>query len=186
VRRSIAPMLMAAATLSTRLASQSSVVLGFAGTLGSSWQIEAGEVGYLRGLHAGPLRSVMLGARLGSFIDEGAIIGGTRGFIGGGVLAVRTGVARLADVGNETSPSPFGLDLTIELAGYAGAKSPLPQGSAWAAASVLPGVRFGGGDGPRYGLVVGPTVFFGPGPGQWRALLALRFELPLARAKRHP
>ena len=185
MRRSIGPMLVAAATLSTRLAAQSSASLGFAGTVGGGWQIEAAEVGYLRGIHAGPLRSVMLGTRLGSFIDEGAIVGGTRGFVGGLVLSTRTGIARLADVGNEPSPAAFGLDLTIEVAGYAGKNSPLPQGSPWAAVSVLPGLRVGGGDGLRSGLVIGPTVFFGP-VTDVRALLALRIEVPLARGKHHP
>jgi len=185
VRRFIASMLVVAAILSTRLAAQSYATLGFVGTLGGGWQVEVGEFGYMHGIHVGPLRSLMIGARLGSFIDEGAIVGGTRGFVGGGVLSTRTGIASLADVGNETNPAALGLDLTIEVAGYAGTKSPLPQGSPWAAASVLPGLRVGGGDGLRYGLVVGPTVFFG-NPTDVRALLALRFELPLARGKHHP
>jgi len=177
-------MLIATAVLSTRLAGQA-VSIGFAGTLGSGWQIEGIDIAYVRPIHVGPLRSVMLGGRGGSFIDEGAIVGGSRGVIGAAMLGLRTGLAHVADVGNETNPAPLGVDLSIEVSGYAGSNSPLPQGSPWAAVSLLPGIRFGDGEGARYSLVVGPTVFLGPVTNV-HTFLGLRFELPLAHHSAHP
>jgi hypothetical protein len=184
VRRSMIAMLIATATLSTRLGGQA-VAIGFAGTLGSGWQIEGVDLAYVRAIHVGPVRSVLLGGRGGSFVDQGAIVGGSRGFVVAAMLGLRTGLARLADVGNETNPAPLGADLTIEVSGYAGSNSPLPQGSPWAAVSLLPGLRFGEGEGVRYSLVVGPTVFFGP-VTDVHTFLGLRFELPLAHHTAHP
>lgn len=181
VRRFMVPMLVVSAALSTPLAAQSAA-LGFAATVGGRWQLEGVDIGYRRDAHLGPFRSAAIGARLGSFIDEGAIVGGARGVVGGLWISSRTGLLHVADVGNETNPSAFGIDLTIEAVGYAGSNSPLPQGSSWAAVSVLPGVRLGDGPGMRFGLVVGPTVFFGS-VTDVRAFLGLRFDLPVTRRK---
>jgi hypothetical protein len=175
-------MLMVVAALSTPLAAQSAWSLGFAATLGGGWQLEGADVGYLRDLHLGPIRSATVGARLGTFIDEGAIVGGSRGFLGGLGVALRTGLATLADVGNETNPTPFGLDLTVEVAGYAANNTPLSVGSPWVAISILPGLLVGSGEGPRYSVVVGPMVDFGSGTTV-RAFLGLRFEVPRMREK---
>src|SRR5256885_2495576 len=81
VRRSMVTMSAALWALSTPLGAQTrgAWTLGFAGTLGGGWQVEAADVGYARAVRAGPLRVASLTARLGSFIDEGAIIGGGRG-----------------------------------------------------------------------------------------------------------
>src|SRR5439155_19021630 len=134
VRRSMIPMLATLLTLSTPLAGQSggrggrggrgAWVFGFAGTLGGGWQVEAADVGYARVVAAGPLRVATLAARVGSFIDEGAIIGGSRGFLAGLTLGGRTKPVRLADLGTETSTSEVGADLAIEATGYLGAHSP--------------------------------------------------------------
>jgi len=177
-------MLVVAGALSTPLAAQSAA-LGLAGTLGGSWQIEAVDIGYMRAVHAGPFKSVSVGARLGGFIDEGAIVGGSQGFVAGFILATRTGLIHLADVGNESTAAPVGLDLTLEAVGYGGVNSPLPQGAGWAAVSVMPGIRFGDGPGARYSLVLGPTVFFGKVTNV-HAFVGLRFEIPLARRTLHP
>src|SRR5207249_652688 len=79
----------------------------------------------------GPLRVASLTARLGSFIDEGAIIGGARGFVFGLTLGGHTGLLPLADLGTETSKSEVGVDLTVEGTGYLGTRSPFPRGSSW-------------------------------------------------------
>ena len=172
--------------MSTPLAAQSAFAVGVAATVGGSWQIEAVDLGYVQAVHAGPLRWVSVGGRFGSFVDEGALIGGARGFLAALVLQARTALVRLADVGNETNPSSFGFDVSFEAVGYGAANTPLPQfGSAWGAFSVLPGVRFGDPQSIRYGLVFGPTVFFGQ-QTEVRPFLALRFELPMVHHKRHP
>jgi hypothetical protein len=187
VRRSMVTMSMLAVALSTPLAAQATRAwaFGFGATLGGGWQIEGVDVGYVRGARAGPLRFASLTARLASFVDEGQIVGGTRGFVFGIAVGGRTGLWQLAEVGSERDPSAFGADLTLEAGAYVGARSPLPQGSPWAGLSVLPGLRFGDADGLQYRLMIGPTVLVGR-ETDVRALLALRFEVPLARRERHP
>lgn len=184
MRRFMIAMLIATGALSTPLVAQS-VALGLAGTLGGGWEIEGVDIGYLRSVRAGPFQSVSFGVRLGGFIDEGQIVGGTQGFAVGGVLGLRTGLLHLADVGNEASAAPIGLDLTIEAAGYGAVNSPLPQGSSWGAVSILPGIRFGDGPGARYSIVLGPTVFLGKSTNV-HAFIGLRFEIPLAHRTLHP
>ncbi len=178
-------MLTLAMGLSTQLAAQSAWTLGLAGTLGGGWQIEGADVGLVRHVRAGPFRLALVSGRFGSFVDEGAVIGGVRGFVAGLTLGARTGLARLAQLGEETKPSDLGLDLGIEATGYVGSRSPLPQGSPWVAVAVLPGLRFGDAGGVQYSLVVGPTVFFGQATDV-HALLGVRFEVPLARPERRP
>jgi hypothetical protein len=183
-------MLVAGSALSTPLVAQSAAAVGVAATVGGSWQIESIDLGYVQGVHAGPLRSLSVGGRFGAFVNEGAVFGGAQGFVAALLLQARTGLVRLADVGSETNPSSFGLDLTFEAAGYgavnAPANTPLSQlGSAWGAVSVLPGLRFGDPETVRYGLVLGPTVLFGH-TTEVRAFLGLRVELPLVHRKRQP
>lgn len=182
-------MSVALIALSTPLAAQAerrgAWTLGFAGTLGGGWQIEAADVGYARAVRVGPLRVAALTARLGSFVDEGAVLGGSRGFVFGLTVGGHTGLRPIARLGTETSSGEIGVDLTVEATGYLGARSPLRLGSPWGAVTVLPGVRFGDPDGAQVGLLVGPTFLFGA-TGDVRPLLALRFEAPLARRERHP
>jgi len=177
-------MLAALAGLSTPLAAQQTsggiLALGLAYTVGSGWQIQGFDVGYGRALRAGPFAAVSLGARLGEFIDQGAIIGGSQGFVFGATLAARTHALSIAEFGSDTAPSRIGLDLTIETTGYASAHSPLGIGSPWGAVSVLPGLRVG-----NFGLVIGPTAFFGA-VTLVRPFLGVRFDVPLARRERHP
>ena len=181
-------MLAALWGLSTSLAGQrtgGALTVGFAGTVGGGWQIEALDVGYAHAVHAGPIAALALTARLGSFIDEGAIVGGARGFIFGTSLAARSPTATIAELGADTGGSRVGIDLTVEATGYAGSRSPLPVGSPWGAVSVLPGLRFGDPNGARFGLLIGPTVFFGD-VTETHVFLGIRFETPLARREHHP
>lgn len=161
--------------------------LGLAATLGDGWQIEGGEIGLQRRVAAGPVRFVAVAARFGSFINQGAIIGGARGFIAALALSGRTGAATLAEVGNEDAPTRIAFDLTVEAAGWLGSHSPLPQGSRWATVAVLPGLRVGdaGGGGMQYHLLLGPTALLG-GKADIRGFLGIRFETPLARRDRRP
>jgi len=159
--------------------------VGFAATLGSGWQIESGEIGYVRRKTHGPVRALSIGARLGSFIDEGAIIGGGRGLVFATTLAARSNRLMLAELGDENNLTQIGFDVTLEATGYLTTNSPMPQGSTWGAVAFLPGLRVGSADGPQYGLVIGPTVFFGT-KNEVRGLLAFRVEAPLARRERHP
>jgi len=179
-------MLVVLGALSTPLGAQSGAIgVGFAATLGSGWQIESGEIGYVRRMAGGPVRALSVGARIGAFIDEGAILGGNRGFVFAGTVGARSGRLTLAELGDEQNLTAIGFDVTLEATGYLAANSPLPQGSTWLAVALLPGLRVGGGDGAQYGLVIGPTAFFGS-KTEVRGLLAFRVEAPLARRERHP
>ncbi|HYT99754.1 MAG TPA: hypothetical protein VEK85_05225 [Gemmatimonadales bacterium] len=187
MRLSIITMSAALVALSTPLGAQrrGAWTVGFAGTLGGGWQVEAADVGYARAVRAGPMRVASLTARLGSFVDEGAILGGARGFVFGLTLGGHTGLLPLADLGTETSKSEVGVDLTVEGTAYLGARSPFPQGSRWGALTVLPGLKFGDPDGVQFGLLLGPTLFFGQA-SDVRPFLGIRFEAPLARRESHP
>jgi hypothetical protein len=178
-------MLVLLGALSTPGAAQSAIAVGFAATLGGGWQIESGELGYVRRFGGGSVRAVSASVRVGSFIDEGAIIGGGRGIVAAATLGARTGSWTVGQLGDEQSLTSIGFDLTAEVSGYLGSHSPMPQGSSWAAAALMPGLRIGGGTGPSYSLLVGPTVFFGS-KTEVRGLLAFRVEAPLARRERAP
>lgn len=154
-------------------------------TLGSSWQVEAGEVGYVWRRGNGLLGALSAGVRLGAFVDEGAILGGTRGFVFGVTLAARSGVAKFAEIGNDLSVTTVGFDVTLEGTGYLAANSPLAQGGSWAGLAAMPGFRVITGSGTRFGIMVGPTLFVGK-ESDVRVMLALRVDQPLARRESHP
>lgn len=184
-------MLVALVALSTPLAAQTdpapnAIGLGFVATLGPEWQIEGGELGFVRRLRGRPLGALSIGIRLGTFIDEGAILGGSRGFVFAGTLAARSSTASIAQLGDDANANVIGFDVALEASGYLASSSPLPQGPRWLALSLLPGLRVGSGDGMRYGFVIGPTAFFGGGKSTVRGLLAFRLEAPLARRERRP
>src|SRR2546422_10963890 len=166
VRRSMLTMLTALWGLSTPLAGQgNALTAGLAYTVGGGWQVEGLDFGVARAVHAGPIAALSLTARIGSFIDEGAIIGGARGFIFGTSLAARTPTATIAQLGADTSGGQIGLDFTLEGTGYVGSNSPLPVGSPWGGVSGLLGLRFGEPKGARLGLLLGPTGLLGTGTG---------------------
>ena len=186
MRRSMVTMSAALLALSTSLGAQSGgVTAGLAWTVGGGWQVEGADVGYARALRGGPLSVLALTARIGSFIDQGAIVGGARGVVFGVTVAGRTPMAHLADLGSDSSATQLGFDLTLEATGYAGSRDPLPEGSPWGAVSALPGLRFGDPNGAQYALLLGPTVFFGQ-ITRVRPFLGFRFEAPLARRERRP
>jgi hypothetical protein len=191
-------MLVTLGALSTPLAAQEPVednvpidrrggAIGFAltGTLGSGWQVEGAEIGYVWQRGNGLLGAVTAGARIGAFVDQGAILGGTRGFVFAATFAARSGVAKFAEMGDDRNLTVIGFDVTLEGTGYLGANSPLLQGSPWGGIALLPGVRILGSNGTRYGIMVGPTFFVGRA-SDVRGMIALRIDTPLARRGAHP
>jgi len=179
-------MFCAGLCLSTPAVAQSWLSFGLAATLGGGWQFEGGDIGLTQHTKFGPFRAVGEALRLGSFVDEGAIIGGARGFVSGLALSARTGTLSIAQMGSETSSSTFGLDLTVEAGGTLGSNSPFPEGSAWLGFAVLPGLRFGTVEGANYSVVVGPTAFWGRGHFDVHTFLGIRFETPLAKGSSRP
>jgi hypothetical protein len=175
-------MLVGLTALSTPLAAQQSggslLTLGLAYTVGSGWQLQGFDVGYGRGMRSGPIAALSLSARIGEFIDQRAIIGGSQGFVFGATLAARTRAMTVAEFGSDSAPSRMGVDLTLEATGYAGAHSPLGIGSPWGGLAGLLGLRVG-----NLGLLFGPTAFFGTAT-LVRPFLGVRFDVPLAGRKR--
>ena len=164
-------------TAQARDSSYRAISFGYFATLGANWQIEAVEIGYVfrraRGLPA-----ISLSTRWGAFMEQSSYLGGSRGMVFAAALSTRTRMLQIGQVGSEDHPSPIGIDLTIEAAGYLAASSPFWQGSRWGALSVLPSLRIGPG-----ALTVGPTLFLA-GPKQkpaMRGVLALRGEASLSR-----
>src|SRR2546425_7105432 len=196
VRRFMVPMLVVLGALSTTLAAQSdtaksnkerpnAIGFGLVATLGANWQIESAEIGYVRRPSRG-LAAIGLAGRLGTFVNESAMLGGNQGFVFAATLSARTHMKSIAQLGAEEPGTGIGFDLTFELSGYAAAHSPLALGSHWAAVSVLPAFSIGSGNSAHFGIVIGPTVFLHSGKPLMRGLLAFRGEAPLARRERHP
>lgn len=171
--------------LSTSLAAQSAFTVGLAATLGEGWQLEGADVGLIRPLRAGPVRKWSAVARVGSFIDQGSFIGGQRGVVGGIALGLRSGSVTVAELGNDPDFTLITFDVTIEAAGYLAANSPLPQGSSWLAASVLPAIRIGDPGATQFTVLLGPAWFLGH-TAETRVFLGVRAEMPLARREPAP
>lgn len=183
MRRSIVPMFMSVAALSTPLAGQTSLLFGYAGTVGgSTWQIEALEVGLAPTVGLGPVRSVAASVRLGWFADQAVLIRGTRGFVGALALALRSGRLTMAEVGDDANPTIVALDLSLEGAGYLAGRSPIPEGKRWVSLALLPAVKVGQSGGAQFSLVLGPAFFAGD-THHTHAFIAARGEIPLARGR---
>lgn len=185
MRRSFVPMFTLVTTLSTPLLAQSSFAVGFASTLGPRFQIEAAEFGLVRRVGLGPLQAVGASLRAGWFADQAAIIGGTRGFVGGAALALRSPRLGVATIGENLNPTRIALDVTVEMAGYLASNSPLPEGNRWMSAAVLPGMWVGQSGGSQFAVLIGPAWFAGD-VRRAHAFLSLRIEVPLARRRGGP
>ena len=157
---------------------------GFFATLGSNWQLEGVEVGYVRRMERG-LAAISVSGRIGTFINESAMIGGTQGIAFGGTIAGRTRMKSVAQFGEEEHGSAIGFDMTLEVSGYTSSNSPLSR-DRWMAISLLPAISLGSGDAAHFGIVIGPTAFLGDGKPVVRGLLGFRGEAPLARRERRP
>ena len=176
-------MFMSFAALSTSLPGQTSLLFGYAGTLGgSTWQIEALEFGLAPSVGLGPVRSVAASVRLGWFADQAVLIRGTRGFVGALALALRSGRLSVAEVGGDLNPTVIALDVSVEGAGYLAGRSPLPEGKRWVSLALLPSLKVGQSDGAQFSLILGPAFFAGDSQ-HVHAFVAARGEIPLARRR---
>jgi len=200
VRRSMMAMLVALSALPTTLAAQSNgapqappsikerrhaIGFGFVATLGANWQMEGIEIAYARRLRHG-LAAVSVSTRLGTFMNESSMIGGTKGVVFGATLAGRTHMRSIAQFGMEDNGTGIGFDVTFEVTGYTASQALMSQGTRWLAISVLPAFSIGSGDAPHFGIVIGPTAFLHSGKPLMRGMLAFRGEAPLARREHRP
>ena len=179
MRRALVLVLGALIVSSPPLVAQSAFTIGYSGTLGSNWQIEALEAGLVRHTGLGPVRYVSGTVRIGWFGDQGAIIGGTRGFIGAGALAFRSGRVSVFTVGEDQNPTVVALDLSLEAAGYLAAHAPSPWVPRSISLAVLPGIRVGQAGGGQFAVLVGPAWFSGGGTWRAHAFVSARYEVPL-------
>jgi len=199
VRRSIVVLALAFGAASPQLGAQASAAqsdkpaappahaigFGFVATLGAYWQMETAEIGYVRRPSRG-LAAIGVSARIGTFMNESSMLGGSQGVVFVGTLSARTHQKSIAQLGSDEKGTGIGFDLTLELSGYAAASSPMALGSRWVGVSVLPAFSVGSGSAPHFAIVIGPTLFFTAGKPAMRGLLAFRGEAPLARKERHP
>lgn len=181
MRRAIAPVLGALIVSSVPLCGQSAFTIGYSGTLGSNWQIEALEGGLVGHTGWGPVRYVSGTVRIGWFGDQGAIIGGTRGFIGAGALALRSGRISVFTIGEDQNPTVVALDLSVEAAGYLASHAPSPWVAHSASFAALPGIRVGQSGGGQFVVLGGPAWFSGGGTWHAHAFLSVRYEVPLGQ-----
>lgn len=158
-----------------RDSSNHAITFGYFATLGTNWQIEAMEVGYLRHPKHGAA-AVAIAGRLGTFMEESAVLSASRGAVFAVAISARTHMRQISELGREERPIPIGLDLTVEATGYFAASSPFWQGSNWYAVAVLPSLRAG-----RGAITLGPTLFFDGQKPALRCVLAIRGEKPLTR-----
>lgn len=179
MRRAFALVLGALFVSSIPASAQAAFTIGYSGTIGSNWQIEALEAGLVGHTGLGPVRALSGTVRIGWFGDQAAIIGGTRGFIGAGAFAVRSGRLPLFEIGQDQNPTIVGLDLTLEAAGYLSSHAPSP----WVARSIslaaLPGIRVGQASGGQFVVLGGPAWFSGGGTWHSHVFLSARYEVPL-------
>src|SRR5437867_1306195 len=111
VRRSLTSLLVALGPLATTLGAQSlaekskapgphAIDFGLVATLGANWQNESAEIGYVRRPARG-LAAIGLAGRVGTFVNESAMLGETQGVVFAATLSARTHRSEERRVGKE-------------------------------------------------------------------------------------
>jgi hypothetical protein len=153
------------------------------------WVPSAVEGGVLFRTRGVPFSSVGLGLRLGSFIQNNAVLfGRTQGFFVGALGTARLPIATLWMVGSERNPTFVRFEGALDASVSWNINNPMPQGGFGVLAAPLLGVSIGG-RGPMdqtFFLLAGPA-WFGPKASEWRAQVSLRFSAPIGgRSARTP
>lgn len=154
--------------------------IGVTGFTGGSWQPSGVDVAVLRPFGAPASHGVVsLGARLGSFVqDQAVLIGGSQGFFVTVLLGARRPVANLAMVGTDRDPNWVRLVAAPELGVSAGIDSPLPEGGYWGTGALLFGLSFGGDQriDENFAILAGPAVFAGKAGANLHLQVSLRYQ----------
>lgn len=141
------------------------VLVGVTGFTGGDWQPSGIDLGIIRGLGRAPGRSLSLAVRLGSFVQDDAVLyGRTTGFFLGAILGLRTPVVTIADVGTGPNPAAIRFVGVLEAGGWKNFNSPMPQGGAMGSVAPLVGISFSSGPGRidrGFAILVGPAWLFG-------------------------
>ncbi len=140
--------------------------------------LEAGINFRTRGI---PFQTLGLGVRIGSFIQNDAVLfGRTQGFFIGALGQARIPVANVFLVGDERNPTYVRLEGVLDGSVTWNIDNPMAQGAFGLTAGPLLGFSIGG-RGPMdqtFFLLAGP-VWFGPKASEWHAQVSLRFASPL-------
>lgn len=167
-------------------AQQRGFTVGVTGFTGGNWQPSGVEVGTLRAVGAAPGQSVALMLRLGSFVqDQAVLIGGTTGFFVSVVGAYRRPLLTIAAMGSERDLSYARLAGVLELGVAKDFNSPLPQGNVRGTGAALVGFSFGGSGriDENFAILGGPAWFVGDASSM-HAQFTMRFQSPLGRGRR--
>lgn len=153
------------------------------------WVPSALEAGINFRTHGIPFSSVGLGLRIGSFIQNNAVLfGRTQGFFVGALGQARLPIATVFLVGDERNPTLVRLEGVLDGSVTWNIDNPMAQGAFGLTAVPLLGFSIGG-RGPMdqtFFLLAGPA-WFGPKASEWHAQVSLRFAAPLGgRSARTP
>lgn len=169
-------------------AQQSGYTVGVTGFTGGDWQPSGVEIGLMRAVGAAPGQAAALMLRVGSFVqDQAVLVGGSTGFFTSVLGAFRRPIATLAIVGSERHPAYLRLLAVAELGASKDFNSPLPQGGFRGTAALLFGFSFGsaGRIDESFALLAGPALFVGDASSS-HAQVTMRFQSPLRRGRRGP
>jgi hypothetical protein len=140
------------------------MLVGATAFAGGTWQPSGIELGLTRRSGRGGGESLGLMLRLGSFVqDQAVIVGTTTGFFLWGLGTWRRDLADLLRIGSELNPTFLRLVGSVEAGGAGNFNSPLPQGGAMASLAGLLGFSYGLEDeeGGSFTILAGPAVFAG-------------------------
>ena len=127
-----------------------------------------------------PMRAVTVGVRLGSFVQNQAVlIGKTQGFFVAAVGSLRRPLANLVALGNEDNLSYLKLEFVLEGAAALNFNNPMPQGRFSGIVAPLLGLTFGGRGvfDSGFSIVFGPAYFAGDA-SEWHTQVGIRVITP--------
>jgi len=136
-----------------------------------------------------PFSTVSLGLRLGSFIQNNAVLfGRTQGFFAGALGMARLPITDLWLVGSDRNPTIVRIEGVLDGSVSWNINNPMPQGGFGLMAAPLLGISVGGRVpmDQTFFLLLGPA-WFGPKSSEWHMQVSLRFAAPLGgRSARTP
>lgn len=137
----------------------------------------------------GPFSTIGVGLRLGSFIQNNAVLfGRTQGFFIGLLGTARLPVTDLLMMGSERNPTFVRLEGVLDASATWNISNPMPQGGFGVLAAPLLGISIGGrGPMDQNFLVAAGPAWFSPKASEWHVQVSLRFASPLGgRRSRTP
>lgn len=160
--------------------------IGITGFTGGAWQPSGLDIGVVRAWGGTPGQTMALILRLGSFVqDQAVVVGGSQGFFAALLGEARRPLASLATVGSERNPASVRLLGAVEVGASANANSPLPQGDWHVSGALLVGFSYGrpGRLDETFAVLAGPAYFLGRA-ATYHSQVTLRFQASLGSGRR--